>query len=150
MHERALHMTPLCLDRAAIEARIPHAGAMSLLDAVVQWDAAHIACTAAAPTALHPLARAGRVPAIACAEYAAQACAVHGSLLDDQPAPAALLAKLSDIDLPLDHIPTDAGPLAIRAHLLGRNEAACRYTFEVECVDQPIARGQLMVAFTAA
>ena len=34
------------LDRAAIAARIPHQGAMCLLDAVVDWSATAISCRA--------------------------------------------------------------------------------------------------------
>ena len=87
-------------DRARIEQLVPHAGAMCLLDAVTQWDAAQITCSSHEPGASHPLARDGVVPAIAAAEYAAQATAVHGALLDGAGQPrAGMLAKLMDVDL---------------------------------------------------
>ena len=73
------------LDHAAIAARVPHAGAMCLLDSVVSWDEQHIECRAAShasPT--HPLAQDGRLPATAAIEYAAQAMALHGCLVHEQ------------------------------------------------------------------
>ena len=139
----------MTLDRAAIEQRLPHAGEMCLLDAVQQWDATDIQCVAAAPGAEHPLARAGVVPAVAAAEYAAQATALHGALLGGGRALAGLLAKLSDVELHARCIPADGGPLAVHARLLGRSASGCLYDFAVDCAQRPIARGRLMVAFTA-
>jgi predicted hotdog family 3-hydroxylacyl-ACP dehydratase len=139
----------MTLDRAAIAQRLPHAGTMCLLDAVQQWDATDIQCVAAAPGAEHPLARAGVVPAVAAAEYAAQATAMHGALLGGGRAPAGLLAKLSDVALHARCIPADGGPLAVHARLLGRSASGCLYDFAVDCAHHPIARGRLMVAFTA-
>ena len=139
----------MTLDRAAIERSLPHAGAMCLLDAVQQWDETDIHCTAAAPSATHPLARAGVVPAVAAAEYAAQATAMHGALLGAGQAPAGVLAKLSDVALHARCIPADGGPLAVHARLLGRSTSGCLYEFDVASTHQPIASGRLMVAFTA-
>jgi predicted hotdog family 3-hydroxylacyl-ACP dehydratase len=71
------------LDRAWIEAHIPHDGRMCLLDEVVEWDAQHIRCAQryASSAADHPLRSHGRL-GIACGiEYAAQAMAVHGALV---------------------------------------------------------------------
>jgi len=76
----------MTLDHAGIERCVPHAGSMVLLDAVLHWDATHIVCSAAAPNAGHPLARDGAVRAVTAAEYAAQAVAVHGALLEHQAA----------------------------------------------------------------
>jgi predicted hotdog family 3-hydroxylacyl-ACP dehydratase len=136
------------LDRSAIERLVPHAGAMCLLDAVSDWGPASIACTSAAPRADHPLARDGSVPAIAAAEYAAQATAVHGALLEatGQPRPG-LLATLMDVELAAATLPAGAA-LAIRAELLGRSPAGCLYRFEVGSAGTPIASGRLLVALT--
>ena len=114
----------MTLDHAGIERCVPHAGSMVLLNAVLHWDATHIVCSAAAPDAWHPLARDGAVRAVIAAEYAAQAVAVHGALLEREAAPRlAMLAKLSDVALHSACIPTDRGPLAVRAQLLGRTAA---------------------------
>jgi predicted hotdog family 3-hydroxylacyl-ACP dehydratase len=80
------------LDRAWIEAHIPHQGRMCLLDEVISWNAQHIRCrsgTHRLPD--HPLRSQGRL-GIACGiEYAAQAMAVHGALVG---APAAAAPSL--------------------------------------------------------
>ena len=140
----------MTLDHAGIERCVSHAGSMVLLNAVLHWDATHIVCSAAAPDAGHPLARDGAVRAVTAAEYAAQAIAVHGALLEHQAAPRlAMLAKLSNVELHSACIPTDRGPLAVRAELLSRAAAGCLYDFEVACARQPVATGRLLVAFAA-
>ena len=134
------------LDRAGIEHRVPHAGAMCLLDAVMQWDSTRITCIACAPSVGHPLARDGTVPAVAAVEYAAQATAVHGALLDAQVVPrAGMLAKLSNVELHTACIPADSGPLNVRAELLNRGVSGCLYAFEIAGRRQRIASGRLMV-----
>lgn len=138
----------MMLDRATIELCIPHAGRMVLLDAVVRWDATRIACSAMPPTAHHPLDRDGAVPSVAAAEYAAQAAAVHGFLIDQPESPRqGLLAKLTDVELATAWIPRDRGSVLVKAELLSRTAAGCLYDFEVACDATPIARGRLMVAF---
>ncbi|MFN3416411.1 MAG: hydroxymyristoyl-ACP dehydratase [Caldimonas sp.] len=138
------------LDRTDIERRVPHAGAMCLLDGVLHWDREHIVCQAAAPTADHPLAREGRISSVIAPEYAAQATAVHGALLDAHSRPrAGVLAKLAQVDLLRADIPHDAGPLKIQAELLSREASGCFYAFEVSAAGQAIARGRLIVAFNA-
>jgi predicted hotdog family 3-hydroxylacyl-ACP dehydratase len=71
----------MLLNRAWIEARIPHQGRMCLLDEVLDWDAQHIRCRTATHRAPdNPLRSHGRL-SIACGiEYAAQAMALHGAL----------------------------------------------------------------------
>jgi predicted hotdog family 3-hydroxylacyl-ACP dehydratase len=138
------------LDRAAIERRVPHAGAMCLLDAVLQWDTTTIHCSAAAPTAAHPLAREGRLPAIAAVEYAAQAAAVHGALLDGQAAAReGLLAKLAEIEFGMPMADEAGGALDVQAELLSRVASGCMYRFAVRNARAEIVRGRLMVAFAA-
>ena len=137
------------LDRTEIARRIPHAGAMRLLDTVVDWNDKAIYCQADAPGADHPLARAGSVPSVAAAEYAAQAVEVHGALLDGVATPrAGVLAKLSDIVLHAPCLPSNAGALVVRAELLSRAASGCLYRFEVGTAAGGIASGRLLVAFT--
>lgn len=136
------------LNREQIERRVPHSAAMCLLDSVLAWDEANIHCQARAPDAAHPLARAQRVPAVAALEYAAQAAAVHGALLEPADAPrAGLLAMLGEVDLPASELDPQGGALEIRAELLSRNPAGCLYAFEVRDQRACVARGRLMVAF---
>ena len=136
------------LNRAEIERRVPHAGAMCLLDSVRQWDAASIVCEAAAPNGKHPLRRDAQVPAIAAVEYAAQAAAVHGALLDTAETPrAGMLAKLSDVELHAATLDAAGGALTVRAELLSRVANGCMYSFEVSDQRACVARGRLLVAF---
>ena len=144
------------LIRSQIQSRIPHAGTMCLLDSVRRWDATTIICEAQAPTAAHPLAHTAgsrgvpAVAAVAAVEYAAQAAAVHGSLLDDTDSPRdGLLAKLTDVELRAAGLDEAGGPLTIRAELLSRVASGCIYSFEVSDQRGCVARGRLLVAFQA-
>ena len=139
----------MTLDRAAIEACIPHSGSMVLLDAVVRWNAAVIVCSAAAPSAAHPLARRGAVAALVAVEYGAQAAAVHGFLVDPAAPRSGLLVKLSDVHLNVPCIPADQGVLSVKAELLSRVAQGCMYDFDLACASLPVAHGRLLVAFTA-
>jgi predicted hotdog family 3-hydroxylacyl-ACP dehydratase len=136
------------LNRQQIQVRIPHAGAMCLLDSVQHWDALSIDCRAPAPDAQHPLAGPHGVSAVVAVEYAAQAAAVHGALLDGTEVPRqGMLVTLRDVDLSAHRIDGAGGDLSIRAELLSRVPAACMYRFEVLHQRACIARGRLMVAF---
>ena len=138
------------LTRSQIESRVPHAGAMCLLDSVQHWDAETIVCQAAAPTAAHPLARSQAVPALAAIEYAAQAAAVHGSLLDATDSPReGMLAKLSDVELCAATLDEAGGAITVRAEMLSRVANGCMYAFEVSDQRACVARGRLLVAFQA-
>lgn len=136
------------LTRTQIETRIPHAGTMCLLDTVTSWDATSIVCQAAAPTPDHPLAEANGVPTVAAVEYAAQATAVHGALLDNADMPRdGVLAKISDLELTGTWLEESSGPLTIRAELLSRADCGCLYAFTVHDADVRRARGRLLVAY---
>lgn len=134
------------LDRTRIEALVPHAGAMCLLDEVTHWSPATISCSSAGPARGHPLARGGEVSAIAATEYAAQATAVHGALLESAQSPrAGLLATLVDVQLGCG-IRIGGPALSIEAELLGRSPAGCLYGFQVRTGRDAVAAGRLMVA----
>ncbi len=139
----------MMLDHAGIEKLVPHAGAMCLLGSVLNWDATHIVCASPATGPGHPLARNGVVPVVAATEYAAQATAVHGALVDGVTTPrAGMLAKLIDVALRGADFPEEGGTVSVRAEMLGRSAAGCLYAFEVACDSQPLASGKLLVAFT--
>ncbi len=136
------------LNHADIERLLPHKGAMCFLDAVTDWDAENICCSAIAPGAGHPLMRSGRVSALVAVEYAAQATALHGALLDTATRPqAGMLATLRDVDLHCAWFPVNKNALSIHAKLLSRTDGGCSYSFKVDSSHQPIASGRLLVAF---
>lgn len=137
------------LDRADIERRVPHADPMCLLDGVLHWDRHHIVCEAEPAGPDHPLARDGYVSSVIAPEYAAQAAAVHGALLESQTQPrAGVLAKLAQVDLLQARIPSGVGRLRVQADLLSREASGCLYAFDVSVAGAPVVRGRLIVAFT--
>jgi predicted hotdog family 3-hydroxylacyl-ACP dehydratase len=143
------------LDRAAIAARVPHAGSMCLLDSVISWDEQRIECRAtshASPT--HPLAHDGRLPATAAVEYAAQAMALHGRLVQEQAGGATaprrgFLAALRSVRLHRRWIDPAAPPLTVRASRFAGDEVQVLYDFEVEAAG-PIAAGRAVVVLDAS
>jgi predicted hotdog family 3-hydroxylacyl-ACP dehydratase len=136
------------LTRADIAQRIPHAGAMCLLDTVVNWDRDSITCRSPVPGVEHPLAEGAGVPAVMAIEYAAQAAAVHGALIDGAAQPrAGVLAKVADVVLHAQSLDRARDELRIRASVLGRTSAGCLYSFEVADAAGCLVTGRLMVAF---
>jgi predicted hotdog family 3-hydroxylacyl-ACP dehydratase len=145
------------LDRAWIEAHIPHDGRMCLLDEVVEWNAQHIRCrsgTHRLPD--HPLRSQGRL-GIACGiEYAAQAMAVHGALAGAAAAGAprvraevGFLASLRDIRLNalrLDDIETD---LYCEATCFAGNRATALYEFALWSDARRLLSGRATVVLDA-
>lgn len=122
---------PTTLDHAGIAARIPHAGRMCLLDRLVHWDAQHIHCTARSHHAAdHPLRTASGLLVPAGIEYAAQAMALHGSLValpDGVPTPG-FLASVRGVQaqvLRLDDVP---GELQVHAERLAGDERQILYS----------------------
>ena len=142
---------PMNLNRADIERLLPHKGAMCFLDAVTDWDRETISCSAAAPGLAHPLGRNGKVSTLVAVEYAAQATALHGALLDTVTQPrAGMLATLRDVSLHGVWFPVNENLLTVHAKLLSRTDGACSYSFKVASDHQPIASGFLLVAFQSS
>ena len=139
------------LNHADIERLLPHKGTMCFIDAVTDWNRETISCSAAAPSAAHPLVRNGRVSALVAVEYAAQATALHGALLDTATRPqAGMLATLRDVSLHGVWFPVNKNLLTIHAKLLSRTDGGCSYSFKVASDHQPIASGFLLVAFQSS
>jgi predicted hotdog family 3-hydroxylacyl-ACP dehydratase len=87
------------LNRAFIEARIPHQGRMCLLDEVIDWDARHIRCRTATHRAPdNPLRSHGRLGTACGIEYAAQTMALHGALAGGAATGAAASAAAGAVD----------------------------------------------------
>jgi predicted hotdog family 3-hydroxylacyl-ACP dehydratase len=157
------------LDHDAIAARVPHAGAMCLLHQVVGWDEHRIECIAfgqaPAGAGSHPLAHDGRLPATAAIEYAAQAMALHGRLIQERLAAAAgeadgearpasrepargFLAGLRSVRLYRRWIDGDPPLLTVRVSRFAGDEVQVLYDFEVLAAD-PIVQGRAVVVLDA-
>jgi predicted hotdog family 3-hydroxylacyl-ACP dehydratase len=143
--------SPATLDRAGIAARVPHAGAMCLLERLLRWDAEGLECcvTGHADRA-HPLRQREAdgtdhgLPGACAIEYASQAMALHASLASAAggavaPTPG-FLASARDVRLHADRLDTAAGPLVVAARRLAGDERQAMYRFELRD-----AAGQMLV-----
>jgi predicted hotdog family 3-hydroxylacyl-ACP dehydratase len=144
------------LDRAAIEARIPHAGAMCLLESLLDCDEAQIRCRVSSHTdPAHPLRTARGLPAAAALEIASQAMALHGALnsapgalnsTPGAPARAGFLASARDLRLHVALLDDAPGPLAVQATRLAGDTQQALYRFALHDADgQLLAEGRATV-----
>ncbi len=127
---------------------IPHTGAMCLLDDVETWDAEGIVCRAVSHLdARNPLRRAGRLSAVCGVEYAMQAAALHGALLDQGRAqPAGRVASIREVLLYTDFLDDPAlGPLRVEALLEHREPTGLLYRFTVSA-GRPLLEGRAAVS----
>ena len=158
------------MNRAWIEAHIPHRGRMCLLDEVLAWDAHHVRCSTGTHRAPdNPLRSHDRLGIASGIEYAAQAMALHGALqsalqraLQGAPTSAALgantraasqvglLASVRDVRLHvlrLDDIEADL--LCEVTHLAGDDFTAL-YEFSLRDKDKALLVGRASVVLDAA
>ena len=160
---------PLNLGPDAWRDRIPHAGAMALIQRVLSFDADHIHAEAdnhRDPG--HPLRHDGRLHASHLCEYGAQTMAVHGALCasaalggdsagnnDGKIASRAanmrpgLLTALRDVQLHVSRIDNLPGPLSIHAQREHADARAWLYAFQVHHREQLLASGRAMVVLEA-
>jgi len=142
------------LNRAWIEARIPHQGRMCLLDEVLDWNAQYIRCATATHRAPdNPLRAHGRLGIAGGIEYAAQAMALHGALAGGAATRGApqvgLLAALRDVRLfvaRLDDIDSDL--ICEVTHLAGDGLTAL-YEFALRDRDRILLSGRASVVLDA-
>ncbi|SPB13857.1 3-hydroxylacyl-ACP dehydratase [Caballeronia novacaledonica] len=140
-------------DREWIAARIPHSGAMCLLDGVVAWDAQHIRCAATSHLrADNPLRSKGRLASVCGIEYAAQAMATHGALVGDESKRprVGMLTSVRGVQTHVDRLDTLDGPLDIEAERLGGDENTVLYRFTVHCAGRLLLNGRAAVILDAA
>ena len=121
----------------AIAALIPHAGAMCLLDSVLDWSDAAIRCRATSHLdPANPLRRDGRLSALCGIEYALQAAALHGALRGGKPQPPGYLAALRMTSLagqPWDD--PALGPLLVEAEREHGDRNGLLYAIAVHASD---------------
>ncbi|MDP1899791.1 MAG: hydroxymyristoyl-ACP dehydratase [Rubrivivax sp.] len=126
------------IDHAGIAARIPHAGSMCLLDAVLGWSAHDIRCRIVNHAdAVHPLRCADGLLAPCAIEYAAQAMALHGALCQPPghaPQPG-FLASARGVTLHVPRLDIWPGPLMVTATQLAADGGQALYRFELRDAD---------------
>jgi len=140
------------LDRDAIVARIPHQGAMCLLDAVVEWTPASISCRATSHRdPANPLRAEGRLGAASAIEYAAQAMAVHGALLAGSAGKPRFgyLASLRAVTLHVTRLDDLAGELRIDAERVSGDENRVLYQFAISHQRRCLVDGRAAVVLDA-
>jgi predicted hotdog family 3-hydroxylacyl-ACP dehydratase len=135
--------------QAEIRTLIPHSGLMCLLDEVTDWDERSIVCisnTHRDPA--NPLRRQGRLSAVHCFEYGAQAAAVHGGLRARAAgtiAPPGYLAALRGGRLHVTRLDYIHLPLQICAtHLFG-DAANTVYEFVLTAATVLVAEGRVTI-----
>lgn len=139
-------------DRAWLAAALPHRGAMNLLDEVVAWDGETLHARARGHGApRHPLRRDGVLPIVAAVEYAAQAAAAHGVLVDvGGPGGAAgFLASARGVAFHRERLDDVAAPLDIVVERMAAAAGGVVYGFRVSAGGEPLAEGRLAVVFDA-
>jgi predicted hotdog family 3-hydroxylacyl-ACP dehydratase len=139
------------IGRAEIEALVPHAGAMCLLDAVHFWDSTKVVClTASHRRPDHPLASNGRLDALCGIEYASQAMAVHGGLCAGASRPTAgYLASVRDVVCRGTRLDLLRGDLEVTATMLAGGAAGAVYGFILRCGTETILEGRAAVVLDA-
>lgn len=141
------------MNRAAICARLPHAGSMCLLERLATWDRDSILCFASSHRDLdNPLRQAGRLHAVTGVEYAAQAMALHGNLLaaPDAPVQRGYLASVRDLKLALEDLSLLSDDLQISAQRLNADSNGFIYEFQIRAGAHTVLSGRLAAKLLAA
>lgn len=134
------------LDRAWLEAHLPHQGGMNLLDRVTSWDASTVRAQATSHRSpANPLRRGDELPIAAGIEYGAQAAAAHGVLVGLSG--AGFLASMRSVEFHARRLDDVAPPLEVLAEQVGGGESGVLYRFEVSAGGRALVEGRLTVAF---
>lgn len=140
---------PQTLDRAGIEALIPHRGDMCLLTKLEGWDAQRIHCsTTTHRDPANPLRTATGLLAPNAIEYAAQAMALHGGLTASagQAPSAGYLASVRSVRFGAGRLDQVEGVLQVRATRLSGDERQVLYEFDVtDTAGHSLAQGRAVV-----
>ena len=138
-----------------IAARVPHQGAMCLLDRVESASAQAIRCHARSHRdAANPLRQHGRLGAACGVEYAAQAMALHGALAaqaEGRRAPAmGFLVSVRQLLLHVTRLDDLAGDLCVRAETEADNGDHSVYAFALsDDGGRPLLAGRAIVMLDA-
>ena len=141
------------LNHTEIAARIPHAGNMCLLDSMQTASETDIVCSAVSHQSPdNPLRSHGRLGAAVAVEYAAQAIALHGSILNADLEVRAKGGRLITVRQLVLHCPRFddlASTLTVRATRLMGDVANVIYSFDVSVEGRMIASGRAGVMLVA-
>ena len=142
----------MSLDHAWLLAHLPHPGSMCVLDAVTDWDAQRIRCTATSHRDVDkPLRAHDRLGAACGIEYAAQAMAAHGALLATAGSTprAGYLASVRSVDFHVVRLDDIAAGLSIEAERLSGDDNTILYGFSVAAGDRLLLSCRAAVVLAA-
>ena len=112
--------------------RMPHRGAMQLIETIRHADESSITCLAKTHSAPdYPLRVEGVLHSSALVELGAQAAAAHASLFGIGAAHAGLLLTLSNVEIGYTQPDQVAEPLQVWAERLHGDAGSARYRFRV-------------------
>ncbi len=122
---------------------VPHAGAMCLLDGVLDWDATRLrAVTARHRSRANPLRRDGMLPAACGLEFAFQAMALHGALGRGSGRAVGFLSSLRDVSLTAERLDDVEGELLIEVEALIAEPVGSVYRFAISEAGRALLAGQ--------
>jgi predicted hotdog family 3-hydroxylacyl-ACP dehydratase len=152
----------MVLSRDGIAALIPHGGSMCMLHEVLSFDDDGIVCRAVNHRdSAHPLRDGGVLPAICGIEYAAQAMAVHGALVNRAASGVAdsaagnaggrrgVLAAARNVTLNVERLDDIADDLIVSACKLVGQNGRLLYEFTLHAGGRELARGRAAVVLDA-
>jgi len=141
------------LDHAWIADHIPHQGNMCLLKNVQAWDQEKIVCIADSHRALDNPLRAHDKLGIACGiEYAAQAMAIHGSLLapaNNERPKVGYLVSVRGVTMSATRLDDIEADLTLTAVCMMASESNMLYQFTVSANDKELLQGRATVVLNA-
>jgi len=128
---------------------LPHAGAMVLLDRILDWDGAIISCAASSHRdGSNPLRHGERLPALSGVEYAAQAIAAHRVLAGGAGPVAPLqgrLAAIRNLRLFVDRLDDVVGDVTVSAQTLLVDGGRAIYDFTIDAGNRRLLQGRATV-----
>lgn len=127
---------------------VPHGGDMCLLDRIVTSDASRIICAAVSHrNPQNPLCEENQLRSVVGIEYAAQAMAVHGALLEATPRRPGVgfLGAVNDVAFFTSRLDEYEGEILVEAERLVNSEAGMLYRFELRHGDAILMRGRAAV-----
>ena len=158
------------LSRSWIEAHIPHAGKMCLLDEVLEWNSHQIICRGSTHRAAdNPLRAFGRLGAACGIEYAAQTMAIHGALVASgedpvgaavgdlwtvrtgvgphDPAPIGYIASVRGVSLFVDRLDDVQPDLIATAERVSGDARTVLYEFSLSGGPRVLLSGRATIVF---
>jgi predicted hotdog family 3-hydroxylacyl-ACP dehydratase len=135
---------------------LPHSGDMRLIDEVTHWDTDIVTClTASHQRSDNPLRVGHQLPVLCGLEYAAQASALHGTLIADRAQAidssdaAAYLVSARKIEWFGKTLDGEPGRLEIRNRILLRQTDAAMYQFTIAVEKRVLICGEIGLMFRA-